>query len=123
MDECRRHEHVDGGRRETKVRRHHTDHGVFRAVQGDLATDDVRIRSEAAHPQALAHDDDGRLLRNLVRRERAPRHRLQAEDRKQVRRRAQCVEPLGLAVAGQLYERLWNAAMPSNEVLRSRQST
>ena len=81
----------------------HADHGDRLAVEDDGATDDRRIAGEAPLPEAVAdHRHPGRRRRLLVGVEQATGHRLHPQHRQQSGRGADTVEPLRLAVPGEV---------------------
>ncbi len=86
--------------RELEPARHHSDHDVRLAVEGDGAAHDAGVPAEAALPQAMAEHDDARVTRLLFfGRERASELRRHAQKREDVRREAHAVDALRPVVA------------------------
>ncbi len=76
------------------------DHRAREPVELDRPADQAGVRGEAPRPEPLAQHDDGRRVGSfVVRHERAAENRPQAEQREQVRVRANTLQALGLAVA------------------------
>src|SRR5438046_9682237 len=79
-----------------KARRHHADDSYAFAIQPQRAPDDVRIASEAAHPKAMAQDDDVVTTRLIfLGRESASKSRRHAERRKEIGRGDDSAQPFG----------------------------
>ena len=90
---------------EVGASRHDPDDGVGAIVQGDCAADRRGVAVERSRPEAVTENDVGRTPRpRVLGGERAARGRMHADERQEVFRDLENLEPDGLAAVGRVVD-------------------
>src|SRR6516162_9232057 len=89
-----------GGRVESKIGSHHTDHGVMLFVDIHCAPDDAAVRSEASLPKAVTQNDHMIVAGLIFLRQESPsKYRLHPQELEDLRRGYYPKQRLGMIAA------------------------